>query len=218
MSIENINQKPASSVLILANALVWFLYTLVSTFEEGPIGIIVMVIGLIFILVITTTAQIILHFVLRRKQLSAKARITLFSLPSIFLMLIFILLPKPPSLPNQTQDKTSPSGKYVLSVPIKKNTSVPRMHGIRVWKVTIKNRDGKIEYVDNDSTFTGLLNVYWFWDDQDRVWLYNSDTSDVYFWRKEGINWMKYHWGYGHTKEFTEEIVAPASLYPHYDQ
>jgi hypothetical protein len=74
----------------------------------------------------------------------------------------------------------------------------------------------KISYKDIDSDFIGTLNVYWCWDNKDRVWLYNSDDSRVYFWSLDKDKWTKNRWGYGKRKEITPEIFPPKGLYPEY--
>ena len=75
------------------------------------------------------------------------------------------------SRPNQTQGTTSPSGKYVLRLPIEPQTTDPQYQGTRVWKVTILDTNGKVLYMDDESKMVGNLNVYWGWDEQDRVWV-----------------------------------------------
>jgi len=116
---------------------------------------------------------------------------------------------------NKQQPVTSPSGEYVLTVPIETNTTNPQYKGTPVWKVTISS-NGKIEYKDEGSTFVGNLNVYWIWDKDDRIWLYESDTSYVYFWAKVDGEWQKTKWGYGHTREIDMAIEPPEELYPAY--
>jgi hypothetical protein len=63
--------------------------------------------------------------------------------------------------PNQKRSSVSPSGRYVLTVPIEPNETNPEYAGTKVWKVTISDQDGNLLYKDNDSEFVGYLNVYW---------------------------------------------------------
>ncbi len=114
---------------------------------------------------------------------------------------------------NQQQPSKSPSGKYVLTVPIKAHSTQP---GDRMWRVTIQDAQGKLLYQDTTSDFVGNLNVYWAWDGDDRVWLYSSDTGDVFFWEPAGGAWVKAHWGYGRTRQIERDLAPPAGLYPHY--
>jgi hypothetical protein len=117
------------------------------------------------------------------------------------------------SKPNQRQPSTSPSGKYVLTVPIEAGR---KSGSDGVWTVTICDSHGKQLYQDDDSNFIEALNVYWIWDDDDRVWLYNSDTSDVFVWELEAGKWTKARWGYGKNRQSRREIYPPPGLYPDY--
>jgi len=111
------------------------------------------------------------------------------------------------------QPLASPSGKYILTVPIERN---PKDNNARVWKITIADSAGKQLYKDGSSKFVGHLNVYWVWDENDRVWLYNSDDGGVWFWEFDGTNWIKTYWGYGQDKrEIDRKIDQPDALYPH---
>lgn len=89
------------------------------------------------------------------------------------------------------QDVSSPSGKYVLRVPIEHDTTDPLLSDTGVWKVTITDPAGKVLYKDEDSRMVGSLNVYWGWDDQDRVWLYNSDDGRIWRWESAADGWRK---------------------------
>ena len=89
--------------------------------------------------------------------------------------------------PNQRTPSTSPSGKFVLTVPIEGD---PINRNLPFWQVTISDTAGKQLYKD-DSAFIGTLNVYWLWDDSDCVWLYNSDDGGVYLWQFLGDKWQR---------------------------
>ncbi len=98
-------------------------------------------------------------------------------------------LPAPPD--NQKQKTTSPNGKYVLTLPIEAQTTNPKYKDTRVWKVTIADTSGTVLYKDEQSTMVGNLTVYWGWDDQNRVWLYNSDDGAVWRWELTSEGWKK---------------------------
>ncbi len=114
---------------------------------------------------------------------------------------------------NQQQPSKSPSGRYVLTVPIEAYSTQP---GTRMWRVTIHDTQGKLLYQDATSGFVSNLNVYWTWDENDRVWLYSSDTGEVFFWELTGGAWAKTRWGYGRTRQIERDLAPPASLYPPY--
>ena len=75
------------------------------------------------------------------------------SLPCLFLLLMFALacgrVQHGP--PNQQQPLASPSGRYVLTLPIESNEVNPQYQGTRVWKVTISDPDGDLLYKDDAS-------------------------------------------------------------------
>jgi hypothetical protein len=127
-----------------------------------------------------------------------------YTLPSIVLMVWSLSLPESPVKPNQIDNLVSPSGDYRLTMPIRDD----------VWKVTIYNRAGQREYQDADSHFGGFFNVYWTWDSQDRVWLYNSDDGKIYWWSKSDGQWNKNHWGHILERETPMDIEPPEMLVP----
>ena len=95
--------------------------------------------------------------------------------------------------PNQEQPLTSPSGSYVLTVPIERVQHTDG-HSGRYWRVTIADANGQVLFKD-DSRFVGNLNVYWCWDDHDRVWLRNSDDGRIHYWELDERNgWRRYQW------------------------
>lgn len=88
---------------------------------------------------------------------------------------------------NQEQPLASPSGKYVLTVPIEKAAN-----NLHYWRVTISDVNGNVLFKD-DSEFVGHLNVYWSWDAHDRVWLNNSDNGYTYYWEQDKKNqWRRF--------------------------
>lgn len=95
-----------------------------------------------------------------------------------------------PRKKNQEQPLVSPSGRYVLTVPIETAADSRR----RYWRVTISDVNGNVLFKD-DSEFVGHLNVYWAWDDRDRVWLKNSDDGRIHYWELDDKNsWRRYEW------------------------
>ena len=131
-------------------------------------------------------------------------------LPGVLASLILFGCSRTTSPPNQRQPLTSPSEKFVLTVPIEERSG----YDARVWQVTISAGQGEQLYQDHDSEFVGNLQVYWVWDKEDRVWLYNSDTSEVFYWELTESEWVKVRWGYGRTKEVEGDLKPPSELYP----
>lgn len=76
-------------------------------------------------------------------------------------------------------------------MPIELQTSNPVYKGTPVWKVMISDANGRVVYKDEASEMVGSLRVYWGWDDQDRVWVYNSDDGSIWRWEVTGGEWRK---------------------------
>jgi hypothetical protein len=119
--------------------------------------------------------------------------------------------------PNQRQPVISPSGKYVLTVPIErsKRHKGPLGFGSPYWHVTISDPNGEVVYRDPEEDFPGWFGTYWVWDEEDRVWLFGSDYGTVFYECADGI-WTRYQWGSGKTAHVEKDIVPPESLYPDY--
>lgn len=115
------------------------------------------------------------------------------SMNFVFLFMFFLLLfgcfPRHEEevLSRQISPVDSPSGRYVLTVPIVEEN---RDGFESFWKVTISDKNGHRLYVDEEG-FPARFNVYWNWDDEDRIWLNNSDDGAVYFWENIDGVWRK---------------------------
>lgn len=120
--------------------------------------------------------------------------------------------------PNQQSRATSPSGRYVLTVPIERSKTQkgPLGYGFPYWHVTISDPNGQVVYRDAEDKFDGLHNVYWAWGDGDIAWLYNSDDGSVYYYQCADGQWARGRWGSGKTGYAEQDIAPPASLYPSY--
>jgi len=138
---------------------------------------------------------------------------------TLFLFVVFLAGCAPPApKPNQRQGAVSPSGRYVVQVPVEGERSASEDSDPYVWVVTILDPDGTVLHRDEDSTFAGFFNVYWLWDDSDRLWLYNSDNGKFYFWELTDGNWEKQEWSYKWARENGRDITPPAGLQPDYSK
>lgn len=63
-----------------------------------------------------------------------------------------------------------------------------------VWVVSIRDPADAIEYQDAESHFNRAMKVYWYWDTDDRLWLYNSDDGRVWYWELVDGRWTKNPW------------------------
>jgi len=194
--------KPSTAFLIILNALI---ILGLCTIGGNIVGLFVGVATFIFLMIPSSIIHGLIYAVIRKKKLNTFLRSLLYLSPAILLIGFSVFAPKLPQKPNQKTPLMSPSESYILTVPIKAG----------VWNVTISDTDGNVLYEDN-SDFLGHFNVYWYWDAEDRVWLYNSDDGRVYFWENVKGKWLKEKWGYGHTKEIERNIYPPEQMYPHY--
>jgi hypothetical protein len=156
-------------------------------------------------LAITSVGILIVHWIIRRRKLRSWSRAIAYALPSL-LLIVSVRTFRPDTRPNHTQGLVSPSGAYRVDVPIKD----------KWWIVTITNRDGRVEYRDSESDFAGWLMVYWIWDEDDRLWLYSSDTGGVCFWEKTVEGWTRRDLGYWSGRYNDKDFSPPKELFPDY--
>ncbi len=117
--------------------------------------------------------------------------------------------------PNQQKRAVSPSGQYVLTVPIERSQTEkgPLGFGFPYWHVTIADPNGSIVYRDVEEKFAGIRNVYWMWGDEDIVWLFDSDDGTVYYYQSTAGQWARHRWGHNRTGYAEGGVAPPASLY-----
>jgi hypothetical protein len=113
--------------------------------------------------------------------------------------------------PNQTQDLPSPDSSLVLTVPRWEDPD-----GNTFWRVTIADTSGTVLYVDSLSEYVGNLNVYWSWDGDGRVWLYNSDDGMVHFYSPGAGGWEHAVYGPAGEPRVPGLPDPPAGLFPGY--
>ena len=78
---------------------------------------------------------------------------------------------------NHQSPSTSPNGKFVVEMPIG-----PEGQKLAYWRPTIRDQQGRILYEEQEDIFAGWLQIYWIWDADDRLWVYNSDNGEKYWW------------------------------------
>ncbi|MHC4244692.1 MAG: hypothetical protein ACYS3N_21220 [Planctomycetota bacterium] len=117
--------------------------------------------------------------------------------------------------PNKRQLLTSPSGKYVLNVPIERSKEERGLLGFGspYWHVTISDQNGNILYRDPERDFPGWFGTYWVWDEKDRVWIFGSDSGTFYYECTNDI-WTRYGWRQDNKDNTEIDIEPPKSLYP----
>ena len=127
---------------------------------------------------------------------------------SVFLgTLVFRSRARTDHKPYQDQPLVSPSGKYVLTVPIEIGP-----YNYSYWRLTISDVNGNVLFKD-DSDFMARFNVYWSWDNQDRVWLENSDNGNTYYWELgEQNQWRKFQCRYEKEQQSSSAGTSPELL------
>jgi len=185
--------------------------------------------GLIYgaVLLVSLVVFAVLYLLGRRKRWGWLKALSLggASVPALLAALVAagpFILPEADSArtekPNQASRATSPSGMYVLTVPIERSTTQkgPLGYGFPYWHVTISDPNGQVVYRDAEDKFDSLHSIYWAWGDGDIVWLYNSDDGSVYYYQCSDGRWARGRWGSGKTGYAEQDIAPPASLYPSY--
>ncbi|MBI3945704.1 MAG: hypothetical protein HY321_07285 [Armatimonadetes bacterium] len=193
--------KPSDGALIEAHALL-LLGSIVYRAGGNPLGVFFGLLTYPFLLAFSRAIQLGIRAGMRGRPLRNAVRVPLYFSPIVILLLVNHFLPDPP---NQASPSRSPSGRYVMRMSIVGNR----------WIVSIRG-GGLPRYRDRDSDFVGHLSVYWHWDRQDRLWLYNSDTGGVYYWHATPDGWQKVDWGYGHTGSKDDGTRPPEGLFPDY--
>lgn len=200
---------------LLINGLFFTCHCLYEAFPLfHPFFLILALIGNAIAWGLTSALQALLYVVqwrLLKGRLHPALRYASYALPTVglFIILSFWVIPKTQK-PNQVQPLKSPSGKYTLRMP-----KTGAFLGDYRWQLKIYGPWRRLEYAD-DSDFSGILSVYWVWDNEDRVWLYNSDDGYVYYWAKENGQWRRHLYEGSNGREVLADIRPPRALFPDY--
>ena len=192
------------NLFVLLAVCLWDVKSVVDLIFRVPL---LVVLGAPFLVVF-----ILVHLSIRKRRPGPWLRTVLYLAPSelLFALIVVSLILGPARFqrPNQRTPSVSPSGLYVLEV-------FTRRGYFSRWTVTIGDSKGNVELEDR-TDFMGHFSVYWVWDSEDRVWLYNSDDGAVWLWERARGRWTRRRWGHGHTKHIEENLTPPEELYPEY--
>jgi ABC-type transport system involved in multi-copper enzyme maturation permease subunit len=202
--MANMKVFPSTTFLIIVHAIL--LFGVITYGCQNPFSLFFRIAVYIPFLIISLLIQWLIVFVYKRWIKRNVFRVAGIMSPIFMYILIGFLLPSQQK-PNQTSPLPSPSGEFVMKMKIQDN----------LWKVHLYNQENELIYKDDDSSFFGQFNCYWYWDENDNLWLYNSDDGSVYFWRHQNGKWVKKEWGYSVQRQIDEEISPPKELYPHYE-
>lgn len=197
-------QKPPVFILVLLHSVLLLAYALHGV-QNGFQAIVSLYIFLIQ-LGISSVFHLIFWLATRKRSIKNVVRVPVYLLPVIVFLLLPLLLPDSPQLANQMSPLDSPSKRYKMKMEMKDNR----------WVVSVFDKSETQLYRDNDSTFLGQFNVYWVWDNADRLWLYNSDNGFVYYWMATPKGWTKVCWGAGHEQRSAGNFSPPETLCPDY--
>lgn len=84
----------------------------------------------------------------------------------------------------------SPSGKYQLKI-IEETKEGVRYNKFAILKTMDGNSNFKEIYISN-RLFRTRDNLYFVWDDNDRVWVYSGDIGTFFWERRSNDNWQQY--------------------------
>jgi hypothetical protein len=196
--------SPSTAFLVIINALLLLGYAFYGT--QNGLQMFFNIAIFVMLFVVASIYHLILWLCTRKRTLRNRVRIPLYILPAALVIIQCFALPKAPELPNQQPRLASGDKQYTMHMDMKDNR----------WTVSIYDRHGKKLYTDSDSDFRSQCNVYWMWDSENRLWLYNSDDSFVWYWTKTQTGWKKVYWGNG-IEEKKESFYPPKALYPKYD-
>lgn len=144
------------------------------------------IIGFFILSIIGFFFQVILYLIFKKVKISDK-KLNIISFLPLFILVIILFSPKNNiEKENQKNHLWSADKKYELEMPI--NWSYKE--SANVWKPTIKDREGKVMYVDENSDMLGRFNIYWLWS-KDDVWVYESDLGRIFVYILENGIWYK---------------------------
>ena len=148
--------------------------------------------------------QLLVRLAERRLRLNPILRTVAYLFPFIAMVGLPLAGFKPPQPANKRYPAESPSGEYTARV------SAPGEY----WTVTIKGKDGSS--FTEDTNFVGHLNVYWCWDESERLWVYNSDDGQLHYWQHDDSTWKHVEMGSTSDVLSSSGSKPPADLLPDY--
>lgn len=195
-------KKPSTWLLIFLNTFGFFALAVLSF--RWPFGLLFAAVPTVIFTAVSGIWHGIVVLLERRWRLIPVVRTIAFLLPLMLVVGLPYVGVRPPQKINQQRPSVSPSGDYSAFV------SAPGDN----WKIRIKGKDGSD--FEETTDFIGHFNVYWHWDDQGRLWIYNSDDSALHFWHRDGDTWKHVEWGWGREKKTSIEAQPPEAVFPDY--
>ena len=110
---------------------------------------------------------------------------------------------------GQEQDLAAPGAGVSVRVPI-----VPQQGRdfATYWCPELRGADDAVIYQDREG-FPARFNVYWAWDDSQRLWLYNTDDGTVWIYAQGDQGWARRAWERG-TQPLPPAVIAARTAGP----
>lgn len=196
---------PSVLFLVLLNGLAFFALGGVGNHLPG-----VLFFGLVtvFYLILSAIPQLLVRFVVeRRAYLRPLPRALAYLSPLPLLFLVGAVMPKAPRPPNKLNPTLSSDGVYEARF------ASPN----EGWEIVLTDQRARTK-TKIETEFVPHLQIYWHWDDANRLWIYNSDDGSVHFAAFTDGEWRLRRWGYGHQRSAgsPSDFDPPAQLYPPY--
>ncbi len=115
-----------------------------------------------------------------------------------------------PAPAGQVQDLASTDGSLLVRVPIEAQQG---RDFATYWVPEIRDAAGLVLLRD-ELGFPARFNVYWAWDGQQRLWLYNTDDGTVWVYAAAASGWARQPWERGSGQEPPPEIRARLARAP----
>ena len=100
---------------------------------------------------------------------------------------------------NRVLPQRSPDGRYVFDF----DRGVPR---IREGRRTVLQ--------DGADPFRKAPDLYWLWDDGDRLWLYDDAAKRVGYYERTPGGWRRRTWSGKRSAHPERDLLPPPGLYP----
>lgn len=196
-------KRPVTWMLVAVNAAIVCIATLPGS--SWPFGILFAVVGCAILIGVSAVWQALVIVIERWLKLGPISRSLAFIMPSVLLVVLPILGVRPPQPANKKNPAVSPSGLYKATI----SSPTPN------WIVRIDDDAGRTFKEETD--FVSHLNIYWIWDSNDRLWIYNSDDGQVHSWARNSDGaWNHVKWGSARRGGTGWTNSPPDALYPDY--
>lgn len=198
--------QPSIAFLVLLNGLIFFGLGAVG---NHTLGIVFHVPTTLMFMLLSALPQILVRrFAERKRCLKPFPRTLAYLSPVLLLLLAEALLPRGSQKPNHLNPAPSPDGRYEARF----SSPAPG------WDIVVVDKETGKKWKE-ETSFMPHFQIYWRWDESNRLWVYNSDDAGVHFLEPSTGEWMLRQWGSSHRAEpGMGPLAPPPELYPDYDR